>query len=58
MPKIEIDLTVDEKKAWDDMLGKQTLEDYMKSIAATHEVNDLDKKWSKKTKAEKKALIG
>ena len=58
MPEIKINLTADEKKAWDEMLGDVSLEDYLKAIATTHEEGELDKKWKSKSKAEKKALMG
>ena len=57
MPKVSFDLTADEKKVIDKVLGKQTIEDYIKSIISSNEEQALDDEFKSKSKSEKRKLL-
>ena len=56
--EIIINLTEEEKKAIDEMLGTQfTLEEYIKNLAQSHIIQKVDDEWQEKTVEEKRTIL-
>ena len=53
-----LNLTTEEKQAFDEMLDTKTIEEYLKSIAKSHISQKLDEELLAKTDEEKKQLLG
>lgn len=55
--EIKVNLTQEEKEALNQMLGEQTIEQYLKAVAKSHIIQNLNEEFLKKTKEDKEKLL-
>lgn len=55
--KVEINLSVEQKEVIEEMIGSQTIEEWVQGIAESGLVDKVEKEWNKLTPAEKKEKL-